>query len=264
VQILSAAGQSATDPQVAIDPNGNAVFAWTRSDGTNLRIEARARSAPGSLSAVQLLSPSGQDATAPQLGVDSTDNAVFTWTRFDGAKDRVQARARSAAGTLGAVQTLSASGQNADAPQVAVDQSGNAVFAWQRFDGTTQCGGAPGCRRIQTQSRAATGSLSAVQTLSAAGQSASEPQVGIDSIDRSVFTWTRFDGTNMRIQARARSAAGTLSIVQTLSATGEDAVASQVAMSVNGDPVATWQRFDGTTQCGGLPGCYRTQAAAGP
>jgi len=264
VQTLSSAGQSATQPQVAIDPNGNAVFAWRRSDGTNTRVEARARSAAGTLGAVQLVSPAGQNAMAPQVGIDSTGDAVLTWARSDGTNTLVQARGRSAAGTLGTVQTLSGAGQNAVAPQVAVDANGDALVVWGRFDGTTQCGGLPGCLRIQTRSRSASGTLGTVQTLSAAGQSATEPQVGIDSTANAVFAWTRFDGTKNRVQARARSAAGALSVVQTLSAAGQDAIAPQVADDANGDAAAVWQRFDGTTQCGGLPGCYRVQAAAGP
>jgi hypothetical protein len=54
---------------------------------------------------------------------------------FDGANNRIQARRRAAAGSLTAVQTLSAAGQDADHAQVAVDQLGNAVMAWERFDG---------------------------------------------------------------------------------------------------------------------------------
>jgi hypothetical protein len=162
------------------------------------------------------------------------------------------------------VQTLSAAGQNAIAPQVGVDANGEALVVWGRFDGTTQCGGSPGCLRIETRARSSAGALSAVQLLSPAGQDATAPQVGIDSTGDGVFTWTRFDGTKNRIQARTRSAAGALGAVQTVSAAGQDASASQVAVNANGDARAAWQRFDGTTQCGGLPGCSRIQAAAGP
>jgi hypothetical protein len=37
---------------------------------------------------------------------------------------------------LGPIQTLSGAGQDAFAPQVAVDSGGNAVAVWRRFDGT--------------------------------------------------------------------------------------------------------------------------------
>jgi hypothetical protein len=56
---LSASGQDASSPQVAVDGEGNAVFTWLRFDGTNFRVQAQARSAAGTLSAVQNISPAG-------------------------------------------------------------------------------------------------------------------------------------------------------------------------------------------------------------
>ena len=145
MQTLSGAGQDAEDPQVAVDADGDAVFTWWRNDGANDRVQARARSAAGVLSAVQNLSAAGQNAFDPQVAVDADGDAVFTWSRFDGTNDRIQARARSAAGALSAVQTLSDAGQTRTSSQVAVDADGDAVVTWRRFDGTnTGCRPRPG------------------------------------------------------------------------------------------------------------------------
>ena len=46
-QDLSAAGQHAYDPQVAVDGQGNAIAVWQRSDGTNTIVQAAARAAGG-------------------------------------------------------------------------------------------------------------------------------------------------------------------------------------------------------------------------
>jgi hypothetical protein len=135
VQTLSAPGQNAGGPQVAVDAAGDAVFTWDRSDGTYSRVQARARSAAGVLSPVQTLSAPGQHAGAPQVAVDTDGDAVLTWARSDGTNTRVKARARTAAGILSPVQTLSAPGHNAGLPQVGVDTDGDAVVTWWRFDG---------------------------------------------------------------------------------------------------------------------------------
>jgi hypothetical protein len=257
--VLSSSGQDATNPQVAVDDNGDAVFVWERVDASgDLRIQARARSAAGTLSAVQTLSDAGENASLPQVAVDADGDAVFTWLRLDGTTDcggvscfRIQARARSAAGTLSAVQTLSDPGRNANSPQVAVDTTGDAVFTWVRYDGTSV--------RAQGRARSASGSLSFVQTLSDAGQNANVPQVAVDADGDAVFTWERDDGTKTRVQARARSATGIfLSPVQTLSDAGQNALFPQVAVDDDGDAVFTWRRFDGSGQfC-----CFRAQARA--
>jgi hypothetical protein len=248
---LSAAGATKYSPQVAVDVDGDAVFTWKRFDGTNNRIQARARSSTGTLSPIQNLSAAGQDAQNPQVAVDGAGNAVFTWSRFDGHDERIQARARTAAGALSPVQTLSAAEQNAYSPQVALDAAGNAVFIWHRSDGATH--------RIQARARSSTGTLSPVQTLSAAGQHASHPQVAVEDDGDAIFTWSRFDGTNSRIQARARSAGGTLSPVQTLSPAGQNTANAQVAVEDDGDASFTWALDDDTD-----PGlcCVRIQARA--
>jgi hypothetical protein len=183
------------------------------------------------------LSAAGRNADSAQVAVDSQGDAVFTWRRSDGTNQRVQARARSAAGVLSPIQNLSAAGQNALEAQVAVDSDGDAVFTWRRFDGAHW--------RIQARARSAAGALGPVQTLSAAGRNATLPQLGVDSAGNAVFVWQRSDGTDWRVQSRARSATGALGPVQTLSAAGQGAVKPQVAVDPAGRAVFTWERYSG-------------------
>jgi hypothetical protein len=249
IQTVSDVGQLALDPQVGVDAGGNAVFTWRWSNGINFLVQTRARSAGGVLSAVQILSSTGQNGFEPQVAVDVDGDAVFTWRRSDGTTFRAQARRRSAAGALSAVQTLSAGGQDAFSPKLGVDDVGNAVFAWERFDGIAV--------RIQARARPwTTGTLSAVQDLSSAGEDAFGPQIAVDATGDAVVTWEGFDGTNSRIRARTRSSAGALGVIDTLSAAGQNAEAAQIGVDSTGNAVASWQRFDGAN--------FRIQAAAGP
>jgi hypothetical protein len=186
------------------------------------------------------------------VDVDPTADAVFAWRFFDTTTDcgggascaQVQTRARTAAGALSSVQALSARGRQAVFPEVAVDSVGDAVFTWRLPDLTTQCGGPP-CLRIQGRARSATGTLSAVQNLSAPGRDADAPDVGVDSDGDAVFVWQRFDGTNTRVQARSRSTAGTLGAIGTLSAPGH-AFDPRIAVAPNGAASAVWTRDDGS------------------
>jgi hypothetical protein len=253
VRTLSAAGQSAFTPQVAVDADGDAVFTWVRFDGTNYRVQARARAADGSMSPVRTLSAAGENAVTPQVAIEADGDALLSWVRYEpGTSYRIQTRVRAAEGTFGPVETLTTGAAQVLDPQVAVDASGDAVFVWGRYDGIC-------CYRIQTRARAPAGTLSAVQTLSEAGQHAYSPQVGVDDAGGAVFTWQRSDGTNSRIQARARAADGTLSSVQDVSYPGHDASAPQVAVDAGGDAVFGWLRSDGTN----LRVETRTRSAAG-
>jgi hypothetical protein len=230
-----------------VDPNGNAVFVWQSSDGANLRIQTRSRSAAGTLSSTLTLSAEGQAAEYPQVAVDANGNATFVWERWDGSNERIQARTLSAAGTRGSTQTLSAAGGDALYPQVEVDPNGSAVFTWERccYDGTNN-------ERIQARARSAVGILSSTQTLSASGQTASSAHVAVDPNGNAVFAWI---GTAGRIQARGRSAAGTLTSTQTLSDPGYSGIYPRVAVDSSANAVFLWQRFDST-------GEYRVQVRA--
>ena len=185
---------------------------------TALVVVLLAAAAPASAGAAwtapQFVSPVTHDASSPEVAVDADGDSVFSWLRFDGTNYRVYARARSASGTLSAPQTLSAAGTSFGSdPQVAVDPSGDAVFAWDRFNGATI--------RVEARARAADGTLSARQRISRAGGFA--PQIAVDASGDAVLAWLRHDGANYRVQARMRAADGTLSPVKTLSAAGEDA-----------------------------------------
>jgi hypothetical protein len=198
VQDLSAPGQNASQSRVAVDDDGDATFAWLRSDGTNDIVQTRRRTAAGVLSGVEDLSAAGQSAAQPAVVVDPDDDAAFAWRRSNGSNQVVQSRFRTSDGTLGPAQTISATGQDVLSPRVGLDAGGNATFAWTRFNGSNFV--------AQTRRRPAGGSFDTTQNLSLAGASALDPRLAVAPGGDAVFAWVR-SGV---IQGRRRAAAGTL------------------------------------------------------
>jgi hypothetical protein len=235
IETLSDPGQNADLPQIAVNAGGNAVVVWQRSDGANTRIQARALSAAGVLGPVLTLSAAGRNASNPQVAVDADGNAVAVWQRFDGTVDRIQARALSAAGAVGQIQTLSPAGRDTSLPQIAFDADRNAVIVWRGRDATHD--------RIQARVRSAAGALSPIQNVSRVGQNTNDPQVAVDANGNAVVVWHRTDIAHFQIQARARSAAGVLGPIRTLSQDG--ATQAQVGMDGAGNALAVWRRFNG-------------------
>jgi hypothetical protein len=139
-QTISDANAAASGPDIAIDSSGNAISAWTQSDGTNLRIRAAFKPAGSNFQTDVPVSAAGQDASAPDVSFDNAGNALVTWQRSDGTNLRVQAAIRTPgpSGTFGAVSTLSPSGQDAFEPRAAAGPSvdSNGVVVWTRSDGT--------------------------------------------------------------------------------------------------------------------------------
>jgi hypothetical protein len=229
------APNSGNVPQVAVDPAGNAYFVWQFGSGSNNIIQARRRAAGGTLGAVQDLTAEADQVTfsQPQLAVDSAGNAHFVWECSSAGAatcaGRAQTRRRSADGTLGAIQQLSAEGLR---PQVATDPAGNAHFVWGAFSGSNAL--------VQARRRAADGTLGAVQDLSALGPSFGAPQLAVDSAGNAHFVWRHGSNSSNIIQARRRAPDGTLGPVQDLSAPGPGD-APQVAADAAGDAAAVWE-----------------------
>jgi hypothetical protein len=195
---VSDAGQDAYEPQIAQDSSNNSLMVWTRSDGTNLRIQAKLRAADGTWGLTTTISQSGRDAFEPQLAIDPSGNAIAVWTQFDGANGRVHAAFRPAGGSFGGDQTISPGGGTASAPQISIDSNGKAVAVWYRFEGATD--------RIQAAVRPVGGTFGAAVTLSDPSIEAFEPQVvaGPNADANAAVVWTGSDGTNLRVQASRR------------------------------------------------------------
>jgi hypothetical protein len=263
-QTLSPAGQDAFSPTVAADSDGDALAAWVRSDGTNLRVEGRQVTAAGARGPVLALSAAGHDASSPVVATDAGGDSIVTWYRSDGTNDRIEARTVSAAGVIGTVLTLSGAGQNATSPEVATDADGDSVVAWYRFDGANW--------RVQARSVSAAGVMGPIRTLSGAGHDAYAPEVATDSDGNAIVVWERYLGApGYRILERQMPAGGAFGATQTLSTPGQSSFVPEVASDAGGDAVVAWGVFDGTNDliqarqvsAAGALGPTRTLSAAG-
>jgi len=97
-----ATGGSGTGPSVAVDPSGNAVLAWTQSDGTNLRINAAFRPAGGAFGAPTVVSTDGLGALPWREIVSTQQDRVVVRVATDHDRAAVEDHLRRHA--LGGVQ----------------------------------------------------------------------------------------------------------------------------------------------------------------
>jgi hypothetical protein len=197
---ISDAGQDGFEPQVIVDGSGTVHAVWTRSDGTNFRIQYSTRTPNGDWSAPVNLSDPGQSASQPQLDLDPSGNLLVVWTRSDGTNLRIQATFKPSGSAFGAPVTISDAGFDATEPQVDFDNAGKAIAVWSRFDGTKL--------RVQASTRTAGvgGTFANEVTLSDPGQDAFDAQIdaGPNADANGVIVWTRSDGTKLRVQSSRR------------------------------------------------------------
>jgi hypothetical protein len=203
---LSETGWNSFEPQLAVDPEGDAVVVWRRTNGISGEfIQASVMPvSSGIWQAPVALSETGENAESPQVVFDSQGDATAVWQRYNGSNYIVQTSARPASsGTWQTPVSLSEAGQNASNPQVAFDSQCDAVAVWQRHNGSQEI--------VQASVRpASSGTWQTPVSLSEAGQNASAPQVALDPSGDALAVWQRHNGGQEIVQGAGYHGAGPL------------------------------------------------------
>ena len=201
---LSDSGQSAADPQVAVDPHGNTTAVWDLFAGTSNVVQAATRPVGGSWQTQVDLSAgfTSNYPAQPEVAVDAQGDATAVWDLYDGSSYITQAAARPAGGSWQAPVVLSSTGSHLQSfPEVAVDPNGDATAVWSLDDG--------GTFTVQATVRSVGGSWQTPVDLSRPGVTTSqEPQVTTDPQGNLTAVWQFFDGDNEIVQADGYDAAG--------------------------------------------------------
>jgi hypothetical protein len=253
---ISAEGQSAHAPEVAVDPAGNATAVWTRSHGMNDVVQAAAEPAGGALwGEPATLSEPDADASEAQVAMDSAGDAIAVWTRGDGNNAVVQAAIRPVGKPWGVPVTVSEPGEGSSQPHLAMNAAGDAVLVWQRSNGNNVV--------VQAASKRADGRWGALATVSDAGEDAEGPRVALDGAGDAVAVWVRSDGSNVLVQSAVQPAGeAPWGKPVEVSEAGRDASEPEIAVDAAGDATAVWTRYDGLKENGGS--MHSAQTAAKP
>jgi hypothetical protein len=230
----------AYDPQVAFDASGNAIAVWNQSDGARSNIWAN-RYAGGWGSAEVIETDNAGDASHPQVAFDARGNAIAVWDQSDGTHTNIWAN-RYAAGTGWGSAELIETDNAGDAydPQVAVDDSGNAIAVWQQSDGTRN-----NIRANRYVAGAGWGSAALIETSNAGD--ASYPQIAVDASGNAIAVWDQSDGTRTNIWTNryaAGSGWGSAALIETDNA-GDAGYRPEVAVDTSGSALAVWGQSDG-------------------
>ena len=187
------------------------------------------------------LSAAGSNAGRPDVAVAPDGEAIAVWCYDNGSNEIVQASVRPASG--GAWQApvqLSEAGRNASAPVVRIDPAGEAIVAWELFDGSHQI--------VQASVRPeAGGAWTSPVTLSDPGDDSYSPQIGLDPSGEAIAVWELYNGSNAIAQASVRpQAGGAWQTPVDLSETNHEAYAPQIAVNAKGEAIAVWAFDNGS------------------
>jgi PKD domain len=227
-------------PQVAIDAQGDAVAAWTTSNGSHDLIDASELPAGGSWQTPAQISGSSEEAAQPHVAMNAAGDAVVAWTIWTGSTNTIAAAELPAGGTWQTPAQISNAGNEDYDPQVAIDEHGDVVAVWEHNNG--------GQEVVQAAQLPAGGSWqSTASQLSEGGQSAYNPELASNPQGDAVVVWERYNGSDQIAQAAQLPAGGSWQPAVNISESGVDGGAPHVAIDPQGDEVAVWTRWDGST-----------------
>jgi PKD repeat protein len=215
---ISASGQNATNPRVAMNDRGDTAVVWTRTNGTNVIAQARVRPAGSTFAATVDLSAAGADAGSPDVAIDPAGRATAVWTR----SNLVESRFLTSAGALdGGIDNVSDAAESVGSPSVALDDANNAVAVWT------------GGTLTKAASRASRASFAPPQTVSSPGDSNALPRVAMDRAGNAVAIWSQ--GLAV-VQASRRAPGGTFGGVEDVSK-GGSAVVPTIGVDDEGNAI---------------------------
>jgi hypothetical protein len=248
---------NAFPPRAAMDDNGNAliVWAWKKFAGAEYSIfKSEYRNGVWSrpTSTTQQINPVGQNALNPQVAMDNNGNAIIVWQQDDGGFTRIyKSEYRNGVWTHPAslAANISPDGQDASAPQAAMDNNGNTVIVWLQSDGSFSQ-----VYKSEYRGGAWTHPANlATDHISFDGRTAGLPQVAMDNNGNALIVWQQPDDAGARavFKSEYRSGAwhhpaGLADNVSPATQDSQRAGGPRVAMDDNGNAMIVWEQNDDT------------------
>ena len=274
-ELINSGVGDAWDPQIAMDPNGNALVVWQQDgDATaSLRYDLVANhytAGTGWGVATLIETDDAGSAMSPQVAMDTQGNGLAVWLQGDGASaSHIRSNRFSAGtGTWGTATLIEAATQGASAtPQVSFDPSGNAMAVWSRYDGINNLA-------LANRYLAGTGWSTAVIIGSdTAFVAIGQTQLASDGNGNALAVWVQ----GGKIQANRYTNGtgwGTAALIEW---NGGDANFPQVAFDTTGNALVVWQmdsgfgtprriwsnRYTAGSGWGGFPAMIQTDSSGG-
>jgi PKD domain len=236
--------QSAGQPAVAIDADGNVVVDWVYDNGTNSVVEAAERPAGGDFSSPDVISGAGQDAFHPDVATDAGGNAIAVWTESDGADTIIQASFRPDNGIFEAADDLSEAGDSAFEPRVAMTPGGLATAVWTRS--------VEGELFIETSSRPPGGDFSSPpEEVTAGGEPVGpiDPDLAMNAAGDALVAWSGFTSKGESVvKASVRPGAGAFSAPEEISVPSPGFAHPDTAIAGSANATVVWVRSNGANE----------------
>ena len=138
---ISPDGTFASSPRVAMDDNNNIIVVWTQDTGSNTEqvFKSEYRNGvwtnPASLS--DYVSNATKYVSGARVAMNNNGDAIIVWVQYSSSTNCAVYKCEYHNGSWGEPELVSATGKSIDTTEVAMDDSGNIVIAWDQNIGSS-------------------------------------------------------------------------------------------------------------------------------
>jgi len=235
---------SASYPDVMFDASGDAIAVWTQSDGTDVRVMANHFSRGSGWGSAQVIDSGYGTCNSPvRIAVNSSGDAIAVWKQDIGADyDLVTNRYIKGVG-WSYPETLDYIDSEVWDPRIGMDDSGNAIAVWYQSDGSYY--------NVYHSMFSPSGGWGSASLLETNDHAVYRPEISMNSAGDAMVVWRQYDGTRGNVVSRYYdpvSGWGPVQLAENVDL--GDINQHQVTVDTNGNAMAVWQQFTGTShQC---------------
>jgi len=194
----------------------------------------------------EYICPNGSNALNPKVAMDANGNALVAWEQSDGVNIQIfKSEYTNGVWThpSSLSDNISPDGQDAYSPEVAMDETGNAIIAWIQYDGANW-------QTFKSERRNGIwkhpSNLS--EKICPSGQNVSTSKVAMNE-ESAIIVWNQSDSKQLQIfksEYRLGAWKHPEGLDDNISIGGTYAQSPQVAMDDNNNAMIVWEQIDGS------------------
>ncbi len=238
-ELLESSAENASDAQVGLDANGNALVVWIQDDGADDSIYANHYSAGSGWGTAELIETNSGRASRLHVDFAANGNAFAIWKEFNSgnsAYDILTSRYSIESGWETS-ESIRSGVEYSTSPQISVNSAGHAMASWHQLDGSTSS--------IYAMSYSAQTGWQSVELIESNSGNALSPTVVLDSLGNSLVLWRQDEGSVYSLYTNRYSATtNSWAQAELIESSAAYATYHQLSNNADGHAIAIWKQDD--------------------